>query len=94
MAYGMDYRGITPRDKWDVSFIRALTQDGYGTKRWDCKPETCSTAIPNLFVLNKCSVTPEFSGGLRIVQNLINTGQAWVEKTIAPSRAGATRRRR
>lgn len=94
MAYGMDYRGITPRDKWDVQFIRALTQDGYGTKRWDCKPETCSTAIPNLFVLNKCSVTPEFSGGLRIVQNLINTGQAWVEKTIAPSRAGATRRRR
>jgi hypothetical protein len=91
MAYSLDFRGLAPRDVYDEPLMRRIKANGYGMRRWDCRPSSCDTSIPNLFLLNKCSMTPEYSGGLRIVQNLVNTGQAWVESTY-PLRKPSLRR--
>ncbi len=81
MSYPMDFRGLTPRGGFDNDMMRQLESDGVrDVWKWNCRPSTCATKIPNLSLLNKCAVPPRFSGGLRIIQNLINTGQAWVEQ--------------
>lgn len=79
MTYMLDFRDLRPRDDYDKELFRQIVRTTHGRRWWICRPSTMETEIPNLYVLNKCAVTPQYSGGLRIIQNLINTGQAWVE---------------
>lgn len=79
MTYMLDFRDLRPRDEYDKELFRQIVRTTHGRRWWVCRPSTTETEIPNLYVLNKCAVTPQYSGGLRIIQNLINTGQAWVE---------------
>ena len=79
MDYPMDLRDIRFRDAYEQEFYDKMVRAKPEVHRWNCRGTTMATKIPNLFLLNKCAVTPEFSGGLRILQNLINTGQDWVD---------------
>lgn len=98
MDYPMDLRDIRFRDKYEKLAYDKMVAAKPKIHRWNCRGATIETTIPNLYILNKCSVTPNFSGGLRILQNLINTGQDWVDHLpplsvapIAPSKAPSSR---
>lgn len=94
MTYPMDLRGLTPRPGFDDALISEI-EDRPRRKlwRWNCRPSSCDTSIPNLYLLNKCSMSPKYFGGLRIIQNLINTGQAWVDGLPTDKGAGKSHRR-
>lgn len=76
MVYEMDFRDARPRDRFEYPLFHSMFAGNGGRKRWDCRPTSTDTTIPNLFLLNKCAMTPRYSGGLRILQNLTSTGVA------------------
>lgn len=89
MSYPMDFRGLQPMDRGEAYQLRALFFGGsLGRPAWRCLPETSVTEVSNLWSINKCSVTPRYFGGLRILQNLINTSAALVESWKPTARRG------
>jgi hypothetical protein len=73
MSYPMDYRSILPRNSREREQFNRLF---WSSERvfWECRPNVCETTIGNLYLLNKCMLTPEFSGATRILQNFVTTG--------------------
>ncbi len=89
MTYPMDVRGTRPLDRYDhaADQVHAAAKK-IGLAAWDINPYTTITSISNLYLNNKSSLSPKFVGNLRIIQNLIGTGVALVDK-IADGSIGA-----
>jgi hypothetical protein len=80
MTYQMDYRNLSPRDAWDEALVRRAWSHGSTRYTWDCRGSSLRSAVPNLYLLNRSSVPMEWYGGLRIVQEMVNTGAAWARE--------------
>jgi len=78
-CYPMDLRDLQPRDPYGWHIVEHYVAQARGKNRWDCRPQSTSTSIINLYLLNKCSVTPAYFGGQRIEGNQINMGAALVQ---------------
>ena len=76
--YAMDLRDLTPRDSEGWTKVAGYVKTAKGKHIWRCRPSATFTEVSNLFLINKCAVTPAFSGGQRIEQNQINMGEALV----------------
>ena len=82
MLYAMDLRDLHQRDAYGWEVVRGYLREAQGKHEWAIRPSTTETGIPNLYLLNKCGVTPAYSGGLRIEQNQISTGVMLVDELL------------
>jgi len=76
MAYPNDFRDVWIRDPYDGELMRRCWSHRGAVLHWACRPSSALTCVPNLYSLNKCAMTPEFFGCLRVLQNLTTTGVA------------------
>ncbi len=74
VIYALDLRDLHERDRAGWEVVRRYARLSAGRQVWACRASACLTEIDNLFLLNRCGVTPAYSGGLRIEQNQTSTG--------------------
>jgi len=77
--YPMDLRDLFPRDKESWAKVLAYVKEAKGKNFWTARASAAETPVKNLFLVNKCGVTPTFSGGQRTEQSAINLGAAVVD---------------
>lgn len=79
-CYAMDHRDLHARDETTSEIVGNYVAEARGVKRWPNRPSLSMTKeYKNLFLINKCSATPRYSGGMRIEQNQMNQGAAVVD---------------
>jgi hypothetical protein len=74
--YPMDLRDLFPRDVASWNVVMSYVKAAKGKHFWQARASASETAVPNLFLVNKCGVTPTYSGGQRTEQSAINLGAA------------------
>lgn len=74
--YPMDLRDLYPRDKASWPRILEFVKAAKGKNFWNARASAAETTVANLFLVNKCGVTPTYSGGMRVEQAAINLGAA------------------
>lgn len=82
MSYAMDLRDLRPRD--DIERASMLDFEGFagGRRTWGCRGSAAKTAVGNLYLVSKSAMPARYYGGMRILQNLINTGAALVNDLV------------
>ncbi len=76
--YPMDLRDLSARDRYSWRTIERYIKIARGKHLWSCRPSATTTSVQNLYIVNKCGVTPAFFGGQRIEGNQTNMGCALV----------------
>ena len=56
--------------------MQGYVKKARGKHFWNARASSTQTEIDNLYLINKDGVTPTYSGGQRIIGNLINQGAA------------------
>lgn len=88
MRYPMDLRDALPRDPYEERLMSLIWDNPIVHRRmaWDSRASSTTCRIENLYLLNKSSIPARYYGGLRILQNLINTGTVLVNYLAAHRR--------
>ncbi|MHB8635683.1 MAG: FAD-dependent oxidoreductase [Fimbriimonadaceae bacterium] len=86
--YPMDLRDLFPRDQASWTAVMKYVKEAKGKHFWNARASAAETTISNLFLVNKCGVTPAFSGGQRTEQSAVNLGAAVADELA--SRKGTT----
>lgn len=81
--YPMDLRDLFPRDPGNWKAVMAYVKEAKGKNFWNARASAAETTVPNLFLVNKCGVTPQYSGGQRTEQSAINLGAAVADALAA-----------
>ena len=74
--YPMDLRDLFPRDAASWAVVMAYVKEAKGKNFWTARASAAETTVSNLLLVNKCGLTPTFSGGQRTEQSAINLGAA------------------
>ncbi len=82
-TYPMDLRDLFPRDAASWAAVMGYVKQAKGKHFWQARASAAETAVPNLFLVNKCGVTPDYSGGQRTEQSAINLGAALADDLAA-----------
>lgn len=77
--YPMDLRDLFFREKDNFATVTKYVKAAKGKNFWTARASAAETTVPNLYLVNKCGVTPTYSGGLRTEQSAINLGAAVVD---------------
>lgn len=96
MRYPMDLRNTLPRDPYEERLMTLIWDNPIVHRRmaWDSRASTTICRIENLYLLNKSSIPARYYGGLRILQNLINTGTVLVNDLAAQRRKNLVKARK
>jgi hypothetical protein len=84
----MDLRDTLPRDPYEERLMSLIWDNPLVHQRmtWDCRASSTTCRLENLYLVNKSSVPVQYYGGLRILQNLINTGTVLVRELASERR--------
>lgn len=81
-CYSMDLRDLRSRDKTGAGVVNSYIDEARHVGYWPNRASMSATKIRNLYLINKCSATPRYSGGMRIEQNQMNQGAAVVKELV------------